>query len=63
MTLEKRMKREDVMADDIADILVSMTTSVAKIIELTDEEEDELWEAVQPAVEKFFNYPDYRHNH
>ena len=54
------MKKDEVRADDIKNMLSKCVDGISEISPLTDLEQDELWEAFQPILEKFFNYPDYR---
>ena len=55
------MTRDEVAAEDINAMLCRITDMVIERITLTDQEMDELWELLQPKLEEFFHYPDYRH--
>jgi hypothetical protein len=54
------MKRNEVMADDLNNMLSDMINVVIKRVPLSEIEQDALWEKLQIPLEIFFNYPDYR---
>jgi hypothetical protein len=54
------MKIDDVAAEDINNMLADIIDTVLKTVELTNEQEDELWDCIQPGLEKFFGYPNFR---
>ena len=55
------MNKNDVMAEDINNMVAEMIDVVLKTVPLSNAEQDELWDAIQPGLEKFFGYPSFRH--
>lgn len=62
MKMIGKMKREEVWADDINNLIADMIDVAADKVTLTDKEQDELWELLQAPMEKFFGYPQFRHH-
>jgi hypothetical protein len=58
------MKRNDVFQDDVNDMICTMIDSIMSegpnSLELSDNEQDELYGVLQPVLEKFFHYPNFR---
>ena len=55
------MTRDEVMAEEINAMTTEMIDAILKIVSLSNEEQDELWNKLQPKLEEFFCYPEFRH--
>ena len=55
------LKKEEVLAEDINAILCGFHDVVETKVELSDAEQDQFWEKMQPVLEEFFGCPQYRH--
>ena len=59
MTMIKKDGKE-VFQEDVNNIIADMIDVALKTVDLTDTQQDELWDAIAPGMEKFFGYPDFR---
>lgn len=54
------MNINEVAAEDVNNMVADMIDTVLKTVTLTNEQEDELWDCIQPGLEKFFGHPSFR---
>lgn len=49
--------------EDVEKLTLRILDMVSKEVDLTTEEEDDLYDGVYELLQKVFGYPDYRHTH
>ena len=57
----EKMTKQEVMQEDVNNMIGDMIDAVLKTVSLNDEEQDKLWDELLPPMEKFFDYPGFRH--
>jgi hypothetical protein len=55
------LKRDQVMQEEINSMVSNAIDAIEKKVELSQGEEDVLYNKLQVALEEFFGYPDFRH--
>jgi hypothetical protein len=55
------MKKEQIMQEEINHMAADSVEAMLKIVELSDEYQDKLFEKIEAVLEEFFGYPEFRH--